>query len=214
MPRLGVAVISVAGLILVVAPANSTAGGAPAVTTVARARVTTNTPAATAIKLVEAARRQVGVTTGYDPGYVRLAYPGGDVPIQTGVCSDVVVRALRGLGIDLQVRVHEDMKANFSKYPRKWGLKKPDTNIDHRRVPNIVTYFSRRGSALPVSANTADYLPGDIVAMKIPVDHIGIVSDRKTPAGVPLVIHNVGQGAQEEDVLFAWPIVGHYRVVG
>ena len=106
------------------------------------------------------------------------------------------------------------MKANFSKYPRKWGLKKPDTNIDHRRVPNIVTYFSRRGSALPVSANTADYLPGDIVAMKIPVDHIGIVSDRKTPAGVPLVIHNVGQGAQEEDVLFAWQIVGHYRVVG
>jgi uncharacterized protein len=159
------------------------------------------------------ARQQVGVTTGYDPSYVRLAYPGGDVPIQTGVCSDVVIRALRGLGIDLQVRVHEDMRANFSKYPKRWGLKRPDTNIDHRRVPNLATYFTRRGYSLAVTQNAANYKPGDIVAMKIPVDHIGIVSDRTTPDGVPLVIHNVGAGAQEEDVLFRWKIVGHYRVV-
>jgi uncharacterized protein len=166
-----------------------------------------------AMRLVDAARSQVGVTTGYDPRYVGISYPGGDVPLRTGVCSDVVVRALRGVGIDLQVRIHQDMKVNFSKYPRKWGLKKPDTNIDHRRVPNIATYFTRRGYALPVTANPADYSPGDIVAMKIPVDHIGIVSDRTTAAGMPLVIHNVGNGTQEEDVLFAWQIVGHYRVV-
>ncbi len=175
---------------------------------------TTLAPNATAgAQLVVAARKQVGVTTGYDPRYVGIGYPGGDVPIATGVCSDVVVRALRGLGIDLQVRIHQDMKANFSKYPKKWGLKKPDTNIDHRRVPNIATYFTRRGYSLPVTLQASDYLPGDVVAMKIPVDHIGIVSDRKTADGVPLVIHNVGNGAQEEDVLFAWRIVGHYRVV-
>ncbi len=153
------------------------------------------------------------MTTGYDPRYVGIGFPGGDVPIETGVCSDVVVRALRGIGTDLQLRINVDMKANFAKYPRKWGLKKPDTNIDHRRVPNIVTYFTRRGYALPVTEKAEDYRPGDIVAMKIPVDHIGIVSDRKTATGVPLVVHNVGNGAQEEDVLFAWQIVGHYRVV-
>ena len=163
-------------------------------------------------RLVEEGRKQVGVTTGYDPSYVRLSYPGGDVPASTGVCSDVVVRALRGLGIDLQERIHKDMKANFRAYSTKWGLKKPDRNIDHRRVRNISTYFARRGYSLAVSNNPADYRPGDIVSLQIPLDHIGIVSDRQKN-GRPLLIHNVGQGTQEEDVLFEWKIVGHYRVL-
>jgi uncharacterized protein len=170
-------------------------------------------PNAAAAKLVVSARAQVGVTTGYDPSYVRLAYPGGDVPMNTGVCTDVVIRAFRKLDIDLQVNVHKDMRANFSKYPKKWGLKKPDTNIDHRRVPNLATYFTRRGYELPVTTNPADYLPGDVVAIKLPLDHIGIVSDRKSANGTPLLIHNVGNGAQEEDVLFAWKVVGHYRAL-
>jgi uncharacterized protein len=167
-----------------------------------------------ALALVAAARAQVGVTTGYDAGYFRLAYPGGDVPLSTGVCSDVVVRALRAMKIDLQQRIHEDMRANFSEYPQKWGLKKPDANIDHRRVPNLVTYCSRRGYSLPVTTNPSDYLPGDIVAMGVPgvQGHIGIVSDQSTN-GRPLFIHNVGAGTKEEDVLFAWTITGHYRIV-
>ena len=161
---------------------------------------------------MEAARSQVGVTTGYDPSYVALMYPGGDVDLATGVCSDVIVRALRVLGIDLQQRIHEDMRANFSRYPRRPGRTTPDANIDHRRVSNIAAYFTRRGYSLPVTRSSGDYLPGDIVAMKIPLDHIGIVSDRRID-GRPLVIHNVGDGAKEEDVLFAWTIIGHYRVV-
>lgn len=169
-------------------------------------------PPSPAIRLVEAARAQVGVTTGYDPSYVRLSYPGGDVPLSTGVCSDVVVRALRGLGIDLQERIHQDMKANFRAYSAKWGLKKPDTNIDHRRVRNIATYFTRRRYSLVVSTDPVDYRPGDIVSLQIPLDHIGIVSDRQKN-GRPMLIHNVGQGTQEEDVLFEWKIVGHYRVL-
>jgi uncharacterized protein len=169
-------------------------------------------PGTDAQRLVAAARAQVGVTTGYDPAYVALAYPGGDVPASTGVCSDVVVRALRTLGIDLQERIHRDIVANRSAYPKKWGLKKADTNIDHRRVGNIATYFARRGYSLPVSSDPKQYKPGDIVAMKIPLDHIGIVSDRSKD-GRPLVIHNVGSGTQEEDVLFEWKIVGHYRVL-
>jgi uncharacterized protein len=165
------------------------------------------------IRLVSAARTQVGVTTGYDPSYVKLAYPGGDVPIETGVCTDVVIRALRKLDIDLQVKVHEDMAKNFSKYPKRWGLKKTDTNIDHRRVGNVGTYFTRRGYSLAVTKSAADYVPGDIIAMKIPVDHIGIVSDRKAANGNPLIIHNIGNGAQEEDILFTYELVGHYRVL-
>jgi uncharacterized protein len=164
-------------------------------------------------RLVVAARGQVGVTTGYDPSYVRIAYPGGDVPIETGVCSDVIIRALRKLDIDLQVKIHEDMAKNFSKYPKKWGLKKTDTNIDHRRVGNISTYFTRRGYSLPITKSAADYLPGDVVAIKLPLDHIGIVSDKKAANGNPLIIHNIGNGAQEEDILFAYEIVGHYRVL-
>jgi uncharacterized protein len=164
------------------------------------------------LQLVAAARAQVGVTTEYDPAYVGLSFPGGDVDAKTGVCSDVVVRALRGLGIDLQERIHQDMKAHFSQYPKKWGLSSTDTNIDHRRVPNIATYFARRGYERPVTTDPANYQPGDIVWIKLPLDHTGIVSDR-TVDGRPLLIHNVGRGAQEEDVLFSWNIVGHYRVV-
>lgn len=166
----------------------------------------------TALKLVAAARSQVGVTTGYDPSYVRLGYPGGDVDLSTGVCSDVVIRALRSLKIDLQERIHNDMGTNFSAYSKKWALKKPDANIDHRRVRNIAVYFTRRGYAVPISDDPSTYVPGDIVSLQIPLDHIGIVSDRRKD-GRPLLIHNVGDGAQEEDVLFRWKIVGHYRVL-
>ena len=164
------------------------------------------------VRLVAGARAQIGVTNGYDPSYVPLAYPGGDVERTTGVCSDVIGRALRVLGIDLQVRIHEDMRANFAQYPRRPGRTTPDSNIDHRRVSNIATYFTRRGYSLPVTDDADDYLPGDIIAMKIPLDHIGIVTDRRVD-GRPLVVHNVGEGAKEEDVLFAWTIVGHYRPV-
>ena len=170
-------------------------------------------PAAAAI--VTAARGQVGRTTIYDPAYAALAYPGGDVPIERGVCSDVVVRALReALGMDLQKLLHEDMRAAFAQYPQKWGLRGPDRNIDHRRVPNLARYFERTGRSLPVTARKEDYLPGDLVAVTVPpnLPHIMVVSDRTSPTGVPLVIHNIGRGAQEEDRLFEFPITGHYRV--
>lgn len=165
--------------------------------------------------IVSAARSQIGRTTIYDPAYVGLAYPGGDVPIDRGVCSDVVIRALRdGLGMDLQVLVHEDMSAAFSQYPTRWGLRRPDRNIDHRRVLNLMCYFQRTGRSLPVSSRAADYLPGDLVTVTVPpnLPHIMVVSDRRSPDGTPLVIHNIGRGTREEDRLFEFPITGHYRV--
>jgi uncharacterized protein len=166
--------------------------------------------------LVRAARAQVGVTVHYDPAYARIAYPGGDVPVARGVCADVVIRALRRQGIDLQQLVHEDMRRHFAAYPRAWGLRKPDPNIDHRRVLNLETYFRRRGFALRGSFEPADFRPGDIVSWRLPGNypHIGIVSDRKAAdgSGRPLVIHNVGHGAREEDVLYAWPQAGHFRL--
>lgn len=165
--------------------------------------------------VVAAARRQIGVTVGYDPAYRKIAYPNGDVPSESGVCTDVIIRALRDARkIDLQKLVHEDMKTSFSKYPQMWGLKAPDANIDHRRVPNLQCYFKRKGYALPVSKNAADYKPGDIVTVMVggKLPHIMIVSDKKTAAGVPLAIHNIGSGTQEEDVLFAYPLTGHYRI--
>ena len=165
--------------------------------------------------VVAAARRQIGVTVGYDPTYRKIGYPGGDVPMESGVCTDVIIRALRDARkIDLQKLVHEDMKSNFSKYQQTWGLKKPDANIDHRRVPNLQCYFKRKGYTLPVSKNAADYKPGDIVTVMVggKLPHIMIVSDRKSAAGVPLAIHNIGSGTQEEDVLFAYPLTGHYRI--
>ena len=165
------------------------------------------------VRLPAEARRQIGVTTLYDPAYVQLDYPGGDVPPERGVCTDVVIRALRGLGLDLQKAVHEDMKAHFSAYPRLWGLKKPDKNIDHRRVPNLRTYFTQRGWALPVTHDARDYKPGDLVTCLVggQLPHIFIVSDEVTAEGEPLIIHNIGGGAVEEEGLFSYELTGHYR---
>jgi len=167
-------------------------------------------------RLVVAARKQIGVTKEYDPAYVALKYPGGDVPLRTGVCSDVVVRALRQVGIDLQKEVHEDMRRDFSAYPQKWGLRGPDKNIDHRRVPNLMRYFERHHTALREQLTPPDsYQPGDIVAWDLGngMMHIGIVSDRKT-GRTPLIIHNIGSGAKEEDILLRYRVIGHYRVKG
>lgn len=166
-------------------------------------------------KLVAAARRQVGVTLTYDAAYSKLDYPGGDVPRERGVCTDVIVRAYRdALDIDLQVLVHEDMRKVFSAYPALWGLKKTDRNIDHRRVPNLRTFFKRADAAQAISEEGADYRPGDIVSQMLPgnLPHIAIVADERAPDGSrPLVVHNIGAGARLEDVLFAYPITGHYR---
>lgn len=153
----------------------------------------------------------------YDPSYVRIAYPMGDVAADRGVCADVVVRALRALGLDLQRLVHEDMKAAFAAYPNHWGLSRPDPNIDHRRVPNLETYLTRKGARLPASDDAADYLPGDIVAWNLRGDagwlaHIGVVTGRIGPTGRPMVVHNIGAGPKLEDVLFDWKMTGHYRV--
>lgn len=165
--------------------------------------------------VVDGAKRQVGVTRIYDPAYQQLRYPGGDVPPERGVCADVIIRAFRNAGLDLQKLVHEDMAANFGRYPKRWGLRRPDTNIDHRRVPNLETYFARRGKALAVSRKGGDYQPGDIVSWRLPgnaLPHIGIVSDVREPGTDRyLMIHNIGAGAQLEDVLFAFDINGHFR---
>ena len=152
----------------------------------------------------------------YDPAYQRLTYPGGDVAPDRGVCADVVIRALRVLGVDLQVLVHEDMKRAFASYPDHWGLNRPDANIDHRRVPNLEKYFTRSGAALVFSNAAADYQPGDIVAWNLRGDqgwlpHIGIVTDRMASSGRPMIVHNIGAGPQLEDVLFNWKITGQYR---
>ena len=165
-------------------------------------------------QMLDGAIAQAGVTTGYDPAYVALDYPGGDVPETTGVCSDVVVRAFRKAGIDLQKEVHEDMKAARSAYSNKWGANKPDHNIDHRRVLNLMTYFERQGKSLPISNSDADYQPGDIVAWTLTsgIDHIGIVTNMMSDSdGRYLILHNIGAGTRIEDVLFAWTIKGHYR---
>lgn len=166
-------------------------------------------------KLLDAAHRQVGVTHLYDGGYVRLDYPGGDVPADRGVCTDVVIRALRATGLDLQKEVHEDMRRHFAAYPKLWGLSRPDRNIDHRRVPNLETWLRRQGHGLAASAMASDYRPGDLVSWRLPggLPHIGLVSDRKVRgADRYLVVHNIGQGTRVEDVLLAWPPVGHFRV--
>jgi uncharacterized protein YijF (DUF1287 family) len=168
-------------------------------------------------QVLKAAHAQVGVTRYYDGSYVRLAYPGGDVPADRGVCTDVVIRAYRAAGLDLQREVHEDMRAHFAAYPQLWGLSRPDRNIDHRRVPNLETWLRRAGHALPVGTDAAAYRPGDLVSWRLPngLPHIGVVSDRRTSDGSdrPLIVHNIGAGARVEDVLFAWPPVGHFRVL-
>lgn len=161
--------------------------------------------------LASAAVAQVGVTRQYDPSYTQLHYPGGDVPIERGVCADVVVRAFRKIGLDLQVAVHEDMKRNFAAYPQLWGLRVPDANIDHRRVPNLMKFFERNGKALRLAA---PYEPGDVVAWRLAngLYHIGVVSNVRNSAGTDsMVVHNIGDGTQLEDVLRAFTIIGHYR---
>lgn len=165
--------------------------------------------------LIVAARGQVGVTTIYDPAYVGLDFPGGDIAVERGVCTDVIIRAFRtGWGIDLQLAINWDMKANFAAYPALWGLTRTDRNIDHRRVPNLATLFTRAGAALPQTSDPAAFNPGDIVTWTLPgnLPHIGIVSDQRAANGNPLILHNIGAGAREEDMLFAYDITGHFRV--
>lgn len=170
------------------------------------------------LRLASAATERTQHAARYDSAYVRIPYPGGDVPADTGVCTDEVIRSYRALGIDLQKEVHEDMVKNFSAYPRnwKWFSGKPDSNIDHRRVPNLMVFFGRKGESLPTSPRADDYGPGDLVtynrAGNIP--HIGIVVDRKGSTGRYMIEHNIGQGPRIEDVLFNWKITGHYRYYG
>ena len=149
----------------------------------------------------------------YDPGYYTIPYPNGDVPADKGVCTDVIIRAYRKLGIDLQQKIHEDMKANFSKYPKKWGMKSTDKNIDHRRVPNQATFFSRFGSVKKISDKAEDYIVGDIVTWDLGrgITHIGIVTDRMSADKKrPLIVHNIGQGQVLQDCLFSYKVTGHY----
>ncbi|MBB3900835.1 DUF1287 domain-containing protein [Methylobacterium brachythecii] len=165
---------------------------------------------------VAAARAQIGKTLIYDPAYQRIAFPNGDVPEERGVCTDVVIRALRvAYGYDLQRELNADIRKKPSAYPRRWGLRGADTNIDHRRVPNQQAFFRRKGWELPVTQEPKDYRAGDLVTQMLPgtLPHIAIVSDRVSADGRPLVIHNIGAGAREEDTLFAFPITGHYRFV-
>ncbi|HJZ77561.1 MAG TPA: DUF1287 domain-containing protein [Vicinamibacterales bacterium] len=163
--------------------------------------------------LVAAAIAQTHTRVIYDGSYRRIAYPGGDVPETIGVCTDVVIRAYRRVGVDLQVKVHEDMTRSFTSYPRQWGMTAPDANIDHRRVPNLQTFFRRAGAEVAVSRDAAAYQPGDLVTWMLPgnLPHIGIVTDQKSAAGTPLVVHNIGRGPEVEDTLFKYPITGHYR---
>lgn len=160
--------------------------------------------------IAHAAVTQVGVTVFYDSSYRKLHYPGGDVPLDRGVCADVVVRALRAIGVDLQVALHEDMQNHFREYPQMWGLRGPDSNIDHRRVPNLMTFLERHGKRVRAGAA---YEPGDIVAWRLPngLHHIGIVAEQRITPGHPLMVHNIGQGARLEDVLYSFEEIGHYR---
>ncbi|MFM2388581.1 MAG: hypothetical protein RLZZ437_136 [Pseudomonadota bacterium] len=173
------------------------------------------TPALSDPTLISAARTQVGVTVIYDPAYVSLAFPGGDIDRARGVCTDVIIRAFRDAwGVDLQLALNRDMKADFAAYPANWGLATTDRNIDHRRVPNLQTFLNRMGASLPVTSDPATFQPGDIVTWMLPgnLPHIGILSDQIGASGAPLVLHNIGRGAQEEDRLFDFPITGHYRI--
>lgn len=166
------------------------------------------------LRLVDAAIERTAHQVTYDGGYRRIPYPGGDVPDDVGVCTDLVVRSYRAVGIDLQRRVHEDMAADFGAYPDNWGLSAPDPNIDHRRVPNLQTFFKRHGAALPVTGDPADYRAGDIVTWMLPgnLPHIGLVTDRTSADGRrPLIVHNIGRGPRIEDALFDYPVTGHYR---
>lgn len=167
--------------------------------------------------LIQAAVAQTSTPVTYDGSYRRIPYPGGDVPANIGVCTDLIVRAYRALGVDLQVRVHEDMRAAFSSYPRLWGLARADSNIDHRRVPNLQTYLRRRGAQLPIGPDASGYLPGDLVTWILPgnLPHIGLVTDQRSADGKRLlIVHSIGRGPEIEDMLFDYPISGHFRYRG
>lgn len=165
--------------------------------------------------LVAAAVERTHHSVRYVSSYVAIPYPGGDVPQDTGVCTDEIIRSYRAVGIDLQKEVHEDMAHHFDVYPHKW-LQHPDTNIDHRRVPNLMVFFSRKGMSLPITQHAEDYSAGDIVAWDLGggITHIGIVVDQKGRSGRYMLVHNIGRGPQMEDVLFDWKIIGHYRYYG
>lgn len=169
-------------------------------------------------RLSDAAVARTSQQVRYDPTYFVIDYPGGDVPAEVGVCTDEVIRSYRAVGVDLQRLVHEDMKENFALYPRKWGLKKPDTNIDHRRVPNLMVFFERQGAARPVTDDARDYKPGDVVTWDLSggLTHIGVVVavPSESDENRLQIVHNIGAGPKMEDVLFAWKITGHYRFDG
>jgi uncharacterized protein len=167
-------------------------------------------------ELVEAAIERTRHSVRYDGRYISIPYPGGDVPDDLGVCTDVIIRSYRTIGVDLQKLVHLDMKSDFGAYPsrRLWRLSKPDTNIDHRRVPNLQVFFARKGQQLQISSNASDYKPGSLVTWMLPgnLPHIGIVTNKlHSVSGNPLIVHNIGAGPKLEDILFKYPITGHYR---
>jgi len=167
--------------------------------------------------LADAAEARAAEAVVYDPSYVALPYPGGDVAPDRGVCTDLVVRVFRDVGVDLQREVHVDMTAHFEEYPDIWGLASPDSNIDHRRVPNLMVFFARHGHVLPITAQPGDYRPGDIVTWDLGrgMTHIGIVARSRAPGSDrPLVAHHVGGNPTVNDALFAWRIIGHFRYFG
>jgi uncharacterized protein YijF (DUF1287 family) len=169
--------------------------------------------------LIAAAIERTHHVVRYDPAYVRISYPGGDVPADTGVCTDEIIRSYRSVGVDLQKEVHEDMVRNFDLYPRRWRwvLSRPDPNIDHRRVPNLMVFFARKGESLPLSGRADDYAPGDLVTWDLGggVPHIGVVVDQKSAkSGRYMIVHNIGQGPRMEDIMFNWKVTGHYRYFG
>jgi uncharacterized protein YijF (DUF1287 family) len=165
-------------------------------------------------QLAEGALSLIKQKVVYDPAYFKIQYPNGDVPSGKGVCTDVIIRAYRSVGIDLQQLVHEDMKGNFNQYPKLWQLTRPDTNIDHRRVPNLMQFFSRHGSSLKTLKTADDYKPGDVIVWSLGggVRHIGIVVNQKSNDGLrPLIVHNIGNGQELSDCLFNFPIIAHYQ---
>lgn len=173
--------------------------------------------AGTPSQIADAAIAQTKAPVVYDPSYRVIPYPMGDVPADRGVCSDVIIRALRAVGVDLQRLVHEDMKANFAAYPKRWGLKRPDPNIDHRRAPNLETYLTRVGARLAVARDADGFEEGDIVTWNLrgeegDLPHIGIVTGRRSAAGRPLVVHDIGAGPRLEDALYSWKLTGQFRV--
>jgi len=169
--------------------------------------------------LIAAAIERTHHLVRYDPAYVRISYPAGDVPADTGVCTDEIIRSYRSVGVDLQKEVHEHMVRNFDLYPRRWRwvLSRPDPNIDHRRVPNLMVFFARKGESLPLSGRADDYAPGDLVTWDLGggVPHIGVVVDKKSAkSGRYMIVHNIGQGPRMEDIMFNWKVTGHYRYFG